>query len=107
MSKIDLECLKNLFKKPFTGRYPYEKIKPSKKFRGKIRFISEKCIGCQLCEKNCPSKAIKFYEKGKIDFDMSECFFCGLCVDICATDAIVFEGDFEYSGKNKKKFIVK
>lgn len=104
---INLECIKNLFRRPFTRRYPYEKVEPFPKFRGKIRFCSRKCTGCKKCVIECPPRAIKFHSKGKLDFDMGECFFCGLCVDVCPVGAIKFDQDFEYATKDKGKLIVR
>ena len=104
---IKLECIKHLFRKPFTRRYPKEEVKPCPRFRGKIKFHSKKCIGCKKCVQACPTRAIKYRGKGKLDFDMGECFFCGLCVDVCPVGAIEFSNEFAYADKDKKKFIVK
>lgn len=101
------EVLRNLLRKPFTRRYPKERTEPFDRFRGKLIFHSEKCIGCQLCSRNCPSAAIKFYRKGRLDFDMKTCMQCGLCVDLCPTHAITWDRKFETSGKDKKKLIVR
>lgn len=101
--EIALEAIKNLFKKPFTERYPYVKKKPYDRFRGNIKFSPEKCIGCKLCETYCPAKAITFKSKGKIDFDMTKCIYCGNCHDVCPTGAITYTTDFELANKDKKK----
>ncbi len=101
--KIELEALKNLFKKPFTKKYPKEKVTPFPRFSGRLHFYPKKCIGCRLCEKYCPVNAIKFHKKGKIDFDMGLCIFCKLCEDICPTKAIKLSNEFEYADKSKKK----
>ena len=90
------ECFKNLFKKPFTRRYPFVKAEPYEKFRGRILYKSNVCIGCMQCAKNCPSAAITFHKKGSIDFDMGECFYCGLCVDVCPVNAIEFSNKTQF-----------
>lgn len=102
---ITLEALKHIFTRPFTRRYPKEKYEPFPRFRGRIHFYSKRCIGCKLCEKYCPVKAVKFHKKGKIDFDMDLCIYCGLCHDVCPTkpNSIIFSTEFEYSDKDKKK----
>lgn len=100
---INWECIKNFFSKPFTRKYPFVKDEPYKKFRGRIIYKADVCIGCMQCSKNCPGEAIKFYKKGKIDFNMGECFYCGLCVDVCPVNAIEFSNEFEFADKNTKK----
>jgi len=102
---IIVDVLKSLFKKPFTRRYPKEKLKPYPRFTGRIHYFSERCIGCRSCEKYCPVGAVKFHEKGKIDFDMGLCIFCGMCRDVCppTPKAIKMSNDFEFAHGDKKK----
>ena len=99
------EAIVNLFKRPFTRKYPKEKLKPFDRFRGRIDYYPKRCIGCRLCEKYCPVGAVKFYKKGKIDFDLGLCITCGMCHDVCPTKpkSIILSNDFEFSDKNKSK----
>jgi NADH-quinone oxidoreductase subunit F len=51
--------------------------------------IDEKCTGCRLCEKACPSGAITFVEKRKpVILNHEKCIKCGACYDVCKFDAI-------------------
>lgn len=100
---IKLESLKNLLTKPFTELYPFQRKIPAPRFRGNIRYYPKRCIGCRLCEKNCPVNAIKFYSKGKIKFDMKVCILCGNCADVCPVSAIEYTQDYERATNNKKK----
>ncbi len=103
--KIEIEAIKNFFKRPFTRRYPKVRVIPFPRFLGRIHYFPKRCIGCRLCEKYCPVGAIKFHKKGKIDFDQGLCIFCKLCEDNCPAKpkAIKLSNDFEYADKNKKK----
>ena len=62
--------------------------------RGLIKFkiIEEKCVGCRLCVKQCPTKAITFMGKRKpVVLDQSKCIRCGSCYDACLLNAIEVE----------------
>jgi len=71
-------------------------------FRGKIAFDGEKCTGCQLCIKVCPTKAIEFMpEKKKVKIFVSRCCFCAQCNDICPTGALSMTDEFLLSSYDK------
>jgi NADH-quinone oxidoreductase subunit F len=63
---------------------------PAKKCKALIRFevIPDKCTGCTLCAKVCPTKAARGERKKVHDIDQGACIRCGLCVDACGFDAI-------------------
>ena len=45
------------------------------------------CIGCKICEKNCPSDAIHVIDNlATIDYD--KCTVCGICAEKCPVNAI-------------------
>jgi len=49
----------------------------------------EKCNGCGLCAKNCPSEAITGEKKEPHVIDQADCIKCGLCRDNCKFEAVV------------------
>jgi NADH-quinone oxidoreductase subunit I len=120
---IGFEVLKNLMRKPFTKKYPKERVKPPPRYRGKLAIDKKKCIACGLCRMICPSGAVKLgikIEKVKAkgieykkithpihSIDMGKCVFCGLCVNICPKDVISFTREFELARKSRKKLLVR
>ena len=134
------EVWKLLFKRPFTNRFPAKyapknthnfigKVQSGKAkivppistppdFRGKINYDMDKCVGCGLCIKVCPTKAIEFRrcEKAeilhckegaklvapmKIRIYVSRCCFCAQCVDICPKKCLSMSDEFLLANEDK------
>ena len=53
------------------------------------RIDQEKCIGCGLCKKKCPEKAIEGEPKTPHSIDHEKCVKCGICYDVCKFDSVV------------------
>ena len=49
----------------------------------------EKCKGCGLCLKKCPTGAISGEKKGVHTIDAEKCIKCGACFDACKFDAVL------------------
>lgn len=114
------EIFRHIFKKPATSSYPFTPAKLMPDFRGRIDFDSAKCIGCKMCERSCPAKAIEIKlaseqpaaEEGKPPKKIYECFmhldscvFCWQCADSCPKKALIKTSDFELASVKKEELI--
>lgn len=52
-------------------------------------YITDKCIGCGKCKRNCPVSAISGNIKEKHIIDTGACIKCGACKASCPKDAII------------------
>jgi len=101
------EVFENVFKKPATHMYPFEKPDISEGFRGRPYFVWERCVECGICEYVCPTFAIKLkWTNGRHVpwYDMSRCCFCHECIYNCPSNAILPSKDFELSAYRKFQY---
>lgn len=94
------EVFRTFLKPPVTVRYPYVRVDMPKDFRGRIVFDAKLCIGCKMCMRDCPSKAIVIEKVGenkvfKATFYLDRCLYCAQCVDSCPKDALKTSPNFE------------
>ncbi|MCQ2579191.1 MAG: NADH-quinone oxidoreductase subunit NuoF [Treponemataceae bacterium] len=51
--------------------------------------ITEKCIGCGMCARNCPAGCISGEKKSRHVIDQTKCLKCGACMTSCKFNAII------------------
>ncbi|MGN1381924.1 MAG: 4Fe-4S binding protein [Eubacterium sp.] len=59
--------------------------------REKGFFITDSCIGCGKCKRNCPQQCID--EGTPFKIQQEHCLHCGLCYENCPVQAIVRRGE--------------
>lgn len=97
--KMASQLIRSLFKKPATMNYPAQKSPMPEGFRGKLKFNPEKCIGCKMCMRDCPTGAIEIVKVGEKKFEahinLGKCIYCGQCVDSCVKKALEITPEYE------------
>lgn len=63
----------------------------AKKHRHDFKVDSERCSGCGLCQKQCPTHSIQL-ENGKARLTGSNCSICYRCVNSCPRQAVTIIG---------------
>lgn len=116
---------KELVTPKVTECYPENRaeLKISDRFRAELtlKYDAEghhKCIGCGICQMNCPNGTIELKtkmvdlpdgkKKRKLDkylYDLGSCTFCMLCVTTCPQGALEFSNDFEQAVFTRDKLV--
>jgi formate hydrogenlyase subunit 6/NADH:ubiquinone oxidoreductase subunit I len=105
------EVLPQIFRKPATSGYPFVKVQMPDHFRGKLVSFDAKCVGCKICIRDCPAKAItltKLAEKKfEISIDLARCIYCAQCVDSCPRKALESSQEFELASLDRATLMVR
>ncbi len=115
--------IKAFFRPVITVQYPRQLVEITPAFRGHTKLVGDeenpektRCIVCGMCEKSCPSGAIRSVVGEKKEgekkktltaylLDFSACSQCGICVEVCPTDALAFSADFNPAGFRREDFV--
>jgi NAD(P)H-quinone oxidoreductase subunit I len=105
------DVFESIFKKPATQRYPFERFPAPARYRGKLHWNPEKCSGCQLCVKDCPSYALELITVDKatkrfvMRFHSSRCTYCSQCVVSCRFGCLYQSNDeWELAASSRDTF---
>ncbi len=98
-------------RRPVTVQYPYEKVIPSERYRGRIHFEFDKCIACEVCVRVCPinlpvvdwefNKETKKKNLNHYSIDFGVCIFCGNCVEYCPTNCLSMTEEYELASYDR------
>lgn len=107
------DIFKSFFKKPITEQYPFVKTEAPENLRGKLVWDPEKCTGCMLCIKDCPSNGIELLVVDKVNkkfvmrYNIDRCTFCAQCVESCRFGCIEMSDEmWELASIKKEPFEV-
>ncbi len=80
------------FKKTACRMYPVVPREWEERTRGSVGITVEDCIGCGICARACPTKAIDVDKKeGKWAIKRMQCIQCSACVDNCPKTCLTME----------------
>ncbi|RNL21457.1 4Fe-4S ferredoxin [Slackia faecicanis] len=93
--KLGKMTLRSLFKKPETIMYPAQTRYQPEGLKGQVLNDIDACILCGICEKRCPTDAIKVAKKdGCWQIDRFRCVQCGTCVRECPKDSLTMDPNY-------------
>lgn len=108
MARMLNMVLKNLFSKPATRLYPYNKRETFERYRGRIVCDDTNCIYCTLCAKKCPADAIVVDRTNKLwELDAFRCIVCGECVTVCPKKCITMNNERRMVSELKERVVLK
>ena len=108
MPSLAKKAINQVFTKPATEKYPSVKPQLADNFRGQPVFDFSSCIGCGLCSRDCPAKAIDMVEvegKKRPQINLSKCVFCFQCAETCPKKAIKTSSNFELATTDKSSLV--
>lgn len=107
------DMLPSVWRPLATIRYPKERQAPPIRLRGKLTWNPEACIGCGLCEKDCPSQALELIVIDKAEkrfamrYHIDRCTFCAQCVFSCRQSCLQLDPDsWELAATSPERFVI-
>lgn len=107
------EAVSQLFSKTSCEMYPAVPSEAAPRYRGRIKYDADKCIGCGMCQRVCAGGAITMdkeeVEEGTkitLTFNLGSCTFCNTCADFCSTKSIELTGDYHMIATKEEDLIV-
>lgn len=107
------QMLKSTRHRPVTIMYPYEKEWIPDYYRGRPGLVFDKCVGCGVCERICPTTCIEMVQVedakvGKVarpQVNVGRCMMCGYCAEYCPTKAMTTTPEYELAGYTRQDLI--
>jgi len=107
------KMFKTTFHRPVTIMYPYEKEWVPDNYRGRPGLIFDRCLGCSICERMCPTKCIDMVDtpddNGKTvsrpQVNLGRCMMCGYCAEYCPVNAMIVTPDYELAAYTREELI--
>ncbi len=106
--RMSRTLIKNLFHGPYTVLYPIKQKEKYERTRGKVGISIDDCIFCGMCERRCPTGAIKV-DKSRTSWSIERlsCIQCNYCNEVCPKKCLRMENQYTSPsyGKVRDEFI--
>lgn len=107
------QIVKSGLRRPVTIMYPYEKEWIPDYYRGRPGLVFDKCIGCRVCERICPTTCIEMVtvedaegkEVLRPQVNVGRCMMCGYCAEYCPTKAMITTPEYELATFTREELI--
>lgn len=99
--------------RPNTVLYPWEKLVLPDNYRGRPGLVLERCIGCGICLRICPTGCIELVEiedkeRGKMrkpQVNIGRCMMCGYCAEYCPKNAMIVTPEYELAAPTRQDLV--
>ena len=107
------ETIRATLHRPNTVLYPWEKVELPENYRGRPGLVMERCIGCGICMRICPTGCIELVEiedkdHGKMrkpQVNLGRCMMCGYCAEYCPKKAMIVTPEYELAASSRQDLI--
>ena len=94
-----LSMTKTLFKSiahgPYTVLYPIKKKDSFDRTRGKVAIEISECIYCSMCQRRCPTGAIKVDKANQSwSIERLQCIQCSYCTEVCPKKCLHMDNQY-------------
>lgn len=93
---------KSIFRGPYTVLYPVKEKPVYTATRGRIENDISQCIFCSLCQRRCPTGAIKV-DKANASWSIErlQCVQCNYCSEVCPKKCLTMKNEYTKPSTDK------